>query len=171
MFVWLAGEELGKGAALVEGDACLSEGVEEVAVVAVDRSHDGEVDRVGLRAFVRPGAARAMAPDGVGAIRRLGAPAKNDSGAFQIGTRSTQTVLRLKDGETQVLGGLIQDGDRSSGSRIPGLGEVPLLTRLFGNDRSDKSKSELIVSITPRIIRPVSLSDPSQNNIWSTAFR
>lgn len=100
-------------------------------------------------------------------VSSLGAPAKNDSGAFQIGTRSTQTVLRLKDGETQVLGGLIQDGDRSSGSRIPGLGEVPLLTRLFGNDRSDKSKSELIVSITPRIIRPVSLSDPSQNNIWS----
>ncbi|MEY2688386.1 MAG: hypothetical protein RL375_2584, partial [Pseudomonadota bacterium] len=96
-------------------------------------------------------------------VSSLGAPAKNDSGAFQIGTRSTQTVLRLKDGETQVLGGLIQDGDRNSGSRIPGLGEVPLLTRLFGNDRSDRSKSELIVSITPRIVRQVSLADPSQN--------
>jgi general secretion pathway protein D len=100
-------------------------------------------------------------------VSSLGAPAKNDSGAFQIGTRSTQTVLRLKDGETQILGGLIQDGDRNSGSRIPGLGEVPLLTRLFGNDNSNRSKSELIVSITPRVVRPVSLSDPSQNNIWS----
>jgi general secretion pathway protein D len=100
-------------------------------------------------------------------VSSLGAAAKNDSGAFQIGTRSTQTVLRLKDGETQVLGGLIQDGDRNSGSRIPGLGEVPLLTRLFGNDNSSRSKSELIVSITPRIIRPVSVADSNVNNIWS----
>jgi general secretion pathway protein D len=93
---------------------------------------------------------------------------KSDSGlAYQIGTRSTQTVLRLKDGETQILGGLIQDAERNSGARIPGLGELPILGRLFGVENADRKKTELIVSITPRIIRQVSLADPSQNNIWS----
>ncbi|MEY4747981.1 MAG: hypothetical protein RIQ60_195 [Pseudomonadota bacterium] len=93
---------------------------------------------------------------------------KSDSGlAYQIGTRSTQTALRLKDGETQILGGLIQDADRNSGSRIPGLGELPILSKLFGSEHADRQKTELIVSITPHIIRQVSLADPSQNNIWS----
>ncbi|MFM2065633.1 MAG: hypothetical protein RLZZ584_542, partial [Pseudomonadota bacterium] len=93
---------------------------------------------------------------------------QTDSGlAYQIGTRSTQTVLRLKDGETQILGGLIQDADRNSGARIPGLGELPVLGRLFGTDSVDRSKTELIVSITPRIIRPVAVVDASQNSVWS----
>jgi general secretion pathway protein D len=93
---------------------------------------------------------------------------KSDSGlAYQIGTRSTQTALRLKDGETQILGGLIQDAERNSGARIPGLGELPILSRLFGADHSDRQKTELVVSITPHIIRQVAYSDPSLNSIWS----
>src|SRR2546429_6724646 len=50
---------------------------------------------------------------------------------YQIGTRKTSTVLRLKDGETQILAGLISDEDRRSATRVPGLGDFPLLCRLF----------------------------------------
>jgi general secretion pathway protein D len=76
-----------------------------------------------------------------------------DSLAYQIGTRNASTLLRLKDGETQILAGLINDQDRRSSSRIPGLGDVPLLGRLFSTNKTDTEKTEIVLSITPRIIR------------------
>ncbi|MCA1416939.1 hypothetical protein I6F30_38340, partial [Bradyrhizobium sp. NBAIM20] len=52
--------------------------------------------------------------------------------AYEIGTRNTSTTLRLADGETQVLAGLINDEDRKSAVGIPGLSRLPVLGRLFG---------------------------------------
>jgi general secretion pathway protein D len=75
--------------------------------------------------------------------------------AYQIGTRTANTVLRLKDGENQVLAGLINDEDRRSGSKIPGLGDLPLVGRLFGNATNDTQKTEIVLSITPRLIRNI----------------
>ncbi|HSD37738.1 MAG TPA: secretin N-terminal domain-containing protein [Rhodocyclaceae bacterium] len=72
---------------------------------------------------------------------------------YRIGTRNASTVLRLKDGENQILAGLIQDSDRQSVTKVPLLGDIPLLGRLFRSDSTDKSKTELILSITPRLIR------------------
>ena len=73
--------------------------------------------------------------------------------AYQVGTRLTNTVLRLKDGETQVLAGLISDEDRSSGSRVPGLGDIPILGRLFGSQQDTRNKTEIVLLITPRVLR------------------
>ena len=73
--------------------------------------------------------------------------------AYQVGTRLTNTVLRLKDGETQILAGLISDEDRSSGSRVPGLGDIPILGRLFGSQQDTRNKSEIVLLITPRVLR------------------
>ena len=75
--------------------------------------------------------------------------------AYQIGTRLTNTVLRLKDGETQILAGLINDEDRSSGSRVPGLGDIPILGRLFGSQQDTRNKTEIVLLITPRVLRNV----------------
>lgn len=72
---------------------------------------------------------------------------------YQVGTRNASTVLRLKDGETQVLAGLINDEDRQSASKIPGLGDLPLIGRLFSSHRDQTVKTEIILLITPRIIR------------------
>ena len=74
---------------------------------------------------------------------------------YQLGSRNATTTLRLKDGETQVLAGLIADEDRSSVSKVPGLGDLPLLGRLFSNNRDEKNKSEIVLLITPRILRNV----------------
>src|SRR6185436_10640093 len=52
---------------------------------------------------------------------------------YQLGTRNTATSLRLKDGETQVLAGLINDEDRRSANRVPGASQLPLIGRLFSN--------------------------------------
>jgi len=78
---------------------------------------------------------------------------KSGTLAYQIGTRSATTVLRLKDGENQVLAGLISDEERSTANKLPGLGEVPLLGRLFGNSADDANKTEVVLSITPRVVR------------------
>ena len=77
----------------------------------------------------------------------------NGSLTYQVGTRNAATVLRLKDGETQALAGLISDEDRSSANKIPGLGDIPLLGRLFSSHRDEKTKTEIILLITPHIVR------------------
>jgi general secretion pathway protein D len=73
--------------------------------------------------------------------------------AYQIGTRSASTVLRLKDGENQVLAGLINDDDRRSANKIPGLGDIPLIGRLFSSNLQEGKKTEIVLSITPRLVR------------------
>jgi general secretion pathway protein D len=84
---------------------------------------------------------------------------KSGSLAYQIGTRGAATVLRLKDGETQILAGLISDEDRSSGNKLPGLGDLPLVGRLFGAQKDDVQRSEILLSITPRIVRAIRRPD------------
>jgi general secretion pathway protein D len=73
--------------------------------------------------------------------------------AYQIGTRNAATNLRLRDGETQVLAGLINREDRRSADRVPGLGELPVLGRLFSNTRDTKNRTEIVLLITPRLMR------------------
>lgn len=73
--------------------------------------------------------------------------------AYQIGTRNASTVLRLKDGENQVLAGLISDSDRSGTNKVPGLGDIPVVGRLFSSRSEDGQKTELMLSITPRLVR------------------
>ncbi len=80
---------------------------------------------------------------------------KTGTVAYQIGTRQASTMLQLKDGENQVLAGLINNEDRSSGSKLPGFGDVPLLGRLFGSSKDDRLKTEIVLSITPRLLRNI----------------
>jgi general secretion pathway protein D len=75
------------------------------------------------------------------------------SEAYQTSTRNANTILKLKDGETQILGGLIQDEDRLTNTKVPGLGDIPLLGRLFSKKDTTLRKSELLLVITPHVIR------------------
>ena len=83
-------------------------------------------------------------------------PGPSSSLAYQIGTRSASTVLRLMNGETQVLAGLINDEERTSANRLPGLGAVPAVGRLFSSQKDSTSKTEIVLLITPRIVRNLS---------------
>ena len=98
-------------------------------------------------------------------VKEIGGP--NGSLAYQIGTRSAQTSLRLRDGETQILAGLISDADRASSVKVPGAGQLPLLDRLFGSQRRNLNKTEIVLAVTPRIVRPFALTDPLQQSIVS----
>ncbi|MDT4858790.1 type II secretion system protein D [compost metagenome] len=73
--------------------------------------------------------------------------------AYQIGTRNASTMLRLRDGETQVLAGLLKDEQNNNSAGIPGLGTVPGVGRLFSNQTSTNGRSEIVLLITPRIVR------------------
>jgi general secretion pathway protein D len=78
---------------------------------------------------------------------------------YQIGTRNAATVLRLHDGETQVLAGLISDEDRRSAVRVPGLGEFPVLGHLFSSTTDNTVKTEIVLLITPRLMRTLARPD------------
>jgi general secretion pathway protein D len=86
--------------------------------------------------------------------------------AYEIGTRNANTLLRLKDGETQILAGLIQDSDTKSFNSIPGLGDIPILGKLFGNSHTDREKSEVVLSVTPRIIRMQPRPSSDTTEFW-----
>lgn len=102
-------------------------------------------------------------------VSSLVAAIKTASGsqAYQIGTRNFSSALRLKDGETQILAGLISDADRSDANRIPLLGDVPLLGRLFSSQKDDWQKTEIVMSITPRLIRNIQRKSPIVESFWS----
>lgn len=87
--------------------------------------------------------------------------------AYQIGTRSANTVLRLKDGETQVLAGLISDEDRNSAQKFPGLGDLPVLGRLFSSHKDELKKTEIVLSITPHLTRTAQRPDAQNVEFWS----
>ncbi|HEX8989668.1 MAG TPA: secretin N-terminal domain-containing protein, partial [Rhodocyclaceae bacterium] len=87
--------------------------------------------------------------------------------AYQVGSRNAGTVLRLKDGETQVLGGLINDDDIRSANRFPGLSALPVLGRLFSNETNNNQKRELILTITPRIVRGLAPPATVPAKFWS----
>lgn len=86
--------------------------------------------------------------------------------AYQIGTRNASTLLRLKDGETQILAGLINTAERTTADRIPGLGDMPLVGRLFGSKKNDGEKTEIVLSITPRIIRAQPRAASENAEFW-----
>jgi len=75
--------------------------------------------------------------------------------AYQLGTRNAATVLQIKNGETAILAGLIQDDDRVNAQKVPGLGDIPIVGRLFRNQSDDREKTEIILLITPRIVRTI----------------
>lgn len=78
-----------------------------------------------------------------------------------IGTRNIETVLSLKDGETSIIGGLIQNTSNNDKTKIFLLGDIPLIGPLLSNHNSSKDKTELLLAITPRLVRGVSVPLPN----------
>jgi general secretion pathway protein D len=84
---------------------------------------------------------------------------KQGTTAYTIGTRTANTALRLRDGENQILAGLINDEDRRTSNKVPGLGDLPVAGRLFGSALDEGKKTEVILSITPRLVRNIPRSE------------
>lgn len=91
----------------------------------------------------------------------------NNTLTYQIGTRNANTVLRLHDGETQILAGLISNEDRNSANKVPGLGDFPLLGRLFSSQKDTKNKTEIVLLITPHVVRNIMRPDAEKTEFLS----
>jgi general secretion pathway protein D len=92
---------------------------------------------------------------------------KNGSTVYRLSTRNASTLLRLKDGETQLLAGLVNEEDRKTINGLPFISELPLIGRLFSTHQDNRQKSEVILSITPRIVRNISLPEARVTQFWS----
>jgi general secretion pathway protein D len=86
---------------------------------------------------------------------------------YSILTRKAATVLTMKDGEPVVLGGLIQDTERTTRREAPWLSEIPILGEIFGNVDSEGQKTDILMSITPIVMRPQELPGAEVTQIWS----
>lgn len=75
------------------------------------------------------------------------------NGLPQTGSRESDSTIRIKEGETVVIGGLLQDEDIQTMSKIPLLGDLPVLGDFFRNRSTSRRKSEVTIFLTPRIIR------------------
>ena len=76
-----------------------------------------------------------------------------------FGSRFINTVIRLRDGETNMLAGLIRDEERHVKSGIPGLTDIPVVGRLFAFNRTETQATDIILTLTPHIVRVLDLTD------------
>lgn len=91
----------------------------------------------------------------------------NGQKPYKFGTRNTETIINLRDGETVIIGGLIQDQERKSRVKIPILGDIPLLGKLFSSANDGTIKTDILMSITPNIVRAMELPDKDSQMFWS----
>jgi general secretion pathway protein D len=68
-------------------------------------------------------------------------------------SRQVTTVIRLRDGETNILAGLISDSERMSYSGLPGLANLPVLGKLFAHNRKEVQETDIVMTLTPHILR------------------
>ena len=84
------------------------------------------------------------------------------AGIPQISTRDTQTTVALREDETLIIGGLIQENATRTDTKIPVLGDLPLIGKLFRDGQVNTTRNELIITVTPHIIDPSRLRAPSE---------
>lgn len=83
-----------------------------------------------------------------------------------LSTRKLETTVQLYDGQTLALAGLLEDNLRETVSKVPGLGDVPILGALFRSSEYRQEKTDLLITVTPSLVKPVKQSDlryPGEN--------
>ena len=83
-----------------------------------------------------------------------------------IGSRNIQTSIRLRDGETNFLAGLIRTNESNNQNGIPGLAEIPVLGRLFSKKKSENRRTDIVLTLTPHIIRRADIREEDLAPIW-----
>ena len=91
----------------------------------------------------------------IGSIQSVGGDSQNYAAKMkmpEIAQRSLETQLKIFDGETVVLGGVLQESSAKRDDKYPFLGEVPLLGTLFSNKATRSTKQNLLIFVTPRLM-------------------
>jgi general secretion pathway protein D len=76
-----------------------------------------------------------------------------------FGNRQIETVINLRDGETNMLAGLIRDDERNALDGVPGLSDIPLVGRMFAHTTKSIDQTDIILTLTPHIIRVLDLTE------------
>ena len=94
---------------------------------------------------------------------------KTESGtvAITISSTTADTTLTLKDGEQTVIGGLIRDDESVTKNKLPILGDIPLFGEIFNGTDTTKTKREILLSITPHIVKSIHVPQGDAASIWS----
>jgi general secretion pathway protein D len=101
-------------------------------------------------------------------ISQLSGSVETSAGQSQpvIGTRTIQTVIRLRDGETNMLAGLIQQKSSDSVTGVAGLMDIPGVRRVFAGNTQDNLETEIIMTLTPRIVRIPDITEEDLATLW-----
>ncbi len=83
-----------------------------------------------------------------------------------IATRRIESNIRLKDGETNFLAGLIRTDESTTDTGIPGLMDIPIIGRIFTHKKTDLDRTDLILTLTPHIIRTPNIDEEDLLPIW-----
>ncbi len=81
------------------------------------------------------------------------------SGYPTFGNREITTTLRLRDGETNIMAGLIRDNERTVASGIPGFSDLPVIGRLFARNKRETQETDIVLTLTPHIVRVLDLTE------------
>jgi pilus assembly protein CpaC len=82
--------------------------------------------------------------------------------------REASTTVELRDGQSFMLGGLLQNNSQTNQSQLPWLGDVPVLGALFRSAEYQKNETDLVIVVTPHIVRPLRPSDPVHTPLDNT---
>lgn len=91
----------------------------------------------------------------------------NNQKQYRFGTRNADTTINLRDGESVIIGGLIKDEERKNNTKVPLFGDIPILGRLFSSSDDGTIKTDILMSITPNIVRSLELPDKDNQAFWS----
>ncbi len=83
-----------------------------------------------------------------------------------IGTRTIESTIRLLDGETNFLAGLIREDETDTRSGVPGLMDIPVVGRLFSKNTADRARTDLVLTLTPHIVRTPNITEEDLLPIW-----
>jgi general secretion pathway protein D len=90
----------------------------------------------------------------------------NSEGQPTISTRNIQSTIRLEDGETNFLAGLIRSDETSADVGVPGLSDIPIIGRFFSKKTTDKRRTDLVLTLTPHIIRRPDITAEDLKPLW-----
>jgi len=96
-------------------------------------------------------------------ISAVGAPITSGAAnelLVPVNTRNLDTFVKTKNGETRLLGGLLQQTEQETNSPIPLLADIPGIGRIFNSSNKQKQRTDVLISITPRIVKMLDRPDP-----------
>ena len=101
-------------------------------------------------------------------VSNISATVQGSGGQQQpvIGTRAINSNIRLRDGETNFLAGLIRTDESFSEAGVPGLGDIPWIGRLFKNVGTTVQRTDIVLTLTPHIVRRADITEADLQPIW-----